>query len=390
MRNPLSLRLTRAALAIAASLVPTGLVGGAAPIPQGPVGPGRCGPVDPVFIQGATETGGQVFLLSPSEMAAPGRNLFTTSAADPVLLRAAGPPAGAAASLPLPVDGSIKRLVISSMFDNKGGTLEVLAPDGAAVEANDPTVDTRMNCGRVITVDRPAVGDWRANLSPTGQFWLLVHAVSDLDLVRAEFVGRASPDSEGFKIAGQPVLGRPATLRAQVAGPAMKSYQFVLLSAEGQPIKNVALAQVADSVWEGTFDLPSEPFRVAVTGVDGSGTRYQRSSRLPFHAEMVEVRPAALQASLHSGSEGRAAFTIRSAGPAARFRIVAFGGPVLVTRVEPAILDLDANAEQQIWIWLRAPADVPAGTETDLMVFASSDGPRPTSNSAVTRLSIRE
>jgi von Willebrand factor A domain-containing protein 7 len=391
MRSTSSPRLARTAFAVAAGLASIGIAGSAtAVIPQRAFGPGHCGPVDPAYAEGANATGGQLFLMSPSEMPA-GELISATVENAPVLLRATGTAAGTASALSLPVDASTRRLVISAMFDNTGGALDVRAPDGAAVAANDRVVDTQLNCGRIISIDRPDAGVWRANVSPTGQFWLVVYAVSDLDLIRPEFVGGGSPGSDGpLKIAGSPVVGRPATLRAQVTGPAMKSYEFVLLSAEGQPIKNVTLARASNGAWEGTFDLPSEPFRLAVTGEDQSGTRYQRSSRVPFHAEMVEVRPATLDASLRAGSDRRVAFTIRNAGPAARYRIEALDGQGFVTRVEPATVDLDAGAEQEAGIWLRVPAGTAAGTEIELFVIASSDGPRRTSNSAMLHLRIRE
>jgi uncharacterized membrane protein len=105
---------------------------------------------------------------------------------------------------------------------------------------------------------------------------------------------------------------------------------------------------------------------------------------------MVEVLPASLVSSLQAGSDSRVAFTIRNLGPAARYTIVATAGHGVVTRAEPVILELGAGAEQQIEIPLKVPGGLAAGTDIDVFVSASSDGPRPTSNSAVMHLRIRE
>jgi hypothetical protein len=115
MRNTSSPRLAAAALALVAGLAPPGAGATAQIAPRRGFGPGRCGPVDPAYVQGANPTGGQLFLMGASEM--PSADQIATT-----------------------------RLVISSMFDNTGGTLDVRAPDGTAVEANDRVVDTRLNC----------------------------------------------------------------------------------------------------------------------------------------------------------------------------------------------------------------------------------------------------
>lgn len=371
----------------------------AAPVSQRSFGPGRCGPVDPAFAGLANATGGQVILLSPSEPEAASSvairaSVITGSSDTALLVSATGTASDVAGPRSFAVDGSARRLVITSTFDNTGGTLEVFGPDEAAVEANERTQDARLNCGRTLIIDRPDAGVWRASLSPTGRFWLRVHAVSDFDLMTAEFVESGGPLTHGgtFKIAGQPVAGRPATLSVGVFGPAMKSYEFALLSEQGRVITQVTPTQVGERSWEGTVDVPAEPFRVAVSGVDQSGMRYQRSSKLPFHSELVDVRavggPVAL---LQAGSESRVAFTIRNAGPdSATYRIVATDDRRLVSRVEPATLDLDAGAEQQITVWLKVPPGTVTETADVLTVTASSTGLRRTSNSAAMYLGIRE
>ena len=280
-----------------------------------------------------------------------------------------------------------------AFFDNTGGTLDVRAPDGKAVEASERIRDTKLNCGRVLVIDRPEAGVWRAGLSPSGRFSLRVNAESDFDLMTAEFVESGGPLTQGgsFKIAGEPVPGRPATLSVVVFGPAMKSYEFALLSEQGRALKKLTLAQQSEQRWEGSVDVPPEPFRIAVSGVDQAGARYQRSSTAPFHPELVEVRGPGLVATLPAGSESRLSFTIRNAAPdAVSYGIAASDDRGFVTRVQPVVLDLDAGAERPVAIWLKVPADAVAETTDILTVTASSISQRRTSNKTAVALGIRQ
>src|SRR5262245_59000003 len=148
-------------------------------------GPGRCGPVDPVYIETATATGGQPFFLSPAEIAKSAHIMMESSAPDDAMvLWASGTTADAGRGLTFPVDGSLKRLTISGTFDAKGGSFTITSPDGPVI----PTEETVINCGRVVSIDAPVAGVWRVTLAPSGRFWLVAHGRSELDLLSADFV----------------------------------------------------------------------------------------------------------------------------------------------------------------------------------------------------------
>lgn len=285
LRTPCVLGALAIALAIAApTTVP---VAAAQEQPRQPgFGPGRCGPIDSGYTEAAKATGGQVFTFSPSELAiaAPLFADVAMAGDKPLLLALEPTAAGVASPVSFAVDRSVRRLIIHALFDGKGGTLDLLSPDNAAVEASERVKDARLACSRMLTVERPDPGVWRGNAVPTERFWLRVFAETDFDLASAEFVDRRSrsPQDIPQKIAGQPVAGRPATLRALLRGPSMKSYEFALISDQGETLVTVAMTQDAFGSFEGTVDVPSGPFRLTVTGVDDAGMRYQRSSRTPF------------------------------------------------------------------------------------------------------------
>jgi hypothetical protein len=356
-------RLSRTVLTLAlgAACVPGVIVRGARTQDARSPGAGRCGPMD---------------------------------AGDPqatLLLSVSGAAGGFVGPHSFAVDETIRRLVVTAAFEGTGGTLDLLAPDGNGVQANERTKDTRSACGRTVVIEGPQQGLWRLTPAPAGRFQLRVHAVSDFTLATAEFVDRSDPLAGSFKLAGQPVVGRPATLSVAATGPPMQSYEFGLLSEQGRVIEQVTLTEIGEQQWEGTVNVPAEPFRVAISGKDQSGMPYQRWSREPIRPELVEVRAVSRTAVLQAESEGAVFFAVRNAGPeAASFGIAASDERRFVTRVEPVLLDLAPGVERQVSVWLKVPPGTSAETPDVLTVTASSLGSRPSSNSASMYLGFRE
>lgn len=355
-------------------------------------GPGTCGPIDPVYVRTATETGGQPFPMAPSELAAAGTIMSESSRSDAaMLLWASGTAADASGSLEVPVDTSITRVTFAVTFDARGGGVEIVRPDGAVVQPGATAGDAVLNCARILSVDAPAAGVWRIRPAPTGRYWLVVHGRSLRDISSAEFVRAGGrPGHEGlFRIHGMPIAGRPAMLRVRLDEPEAVPPSFVLLSIGGRQIRRVTLQRlVADDEFVGEIALPDVPFRVAVTGTDAAGVPYQRLHKGLFRAESLEVIPDAPD-SIPAGRDAPVAFLLRNHGTRARYRIVATAGAEILTRVEPAVVDLDAHREQRIIIWLPAATVDAAGTSVELLVVASREDPALSSgNSAIHRLAV--
>jgi von Willebrand factor A domain-containing protein 7 len=356
-------------------------------------GPGACGPGDPTYVELATETGGQPFFMSPSEVGL-SAHIMTSERDDAMILWASGTGPDGARGFTIPVDSSINRLSLLTSFDRTGGTVTVVGPDGQPSRRDERTQETVLNCGRVLTIDAPAAGAWRVTLQPSDRFWLVVRARSEIDILSAEFVrpgGR--PGHEGlFKISGQPTAGQPAILRVSLAETALKSPQFLLISTRGQRLQQVQLERASDSgnEFSGTIDLPTEPFRVAVAGLDRADVPYRRVHNRLFRAALVEVRPASVVENIAPGEETVLEFDVMNVGPSSRFQIVAIDARQFVTRVEPTTVDLDRGAAQRVSVWLRVPAGTAPGTSDDLTITASSRGARPTSNAAVVPLTVAE
>jgi hypothetical protein len=329
-----------------------------------------CGPIDPVYIKTTTETGGQPYPLSTAEVGTASR-IIGSSLLPQLLLWASG---STEHSYSIPIDSTVARMMVSGTFDATGGSLAVVAPDGTVIRQGDRIEDTLLNCGRIITVDTPASGSWQVRMTPAGQFWLKVSAKSDLSLRSAEFVERdTAPGSDRLvKIQGEPIAGRPATLRVRVSS-AIKSPTFQLVSVDSRPLQMLDLQSTDTGEFTGAVALPTEPFRVVVNGRDESDVPVQRVWHGLFHGEVIEIVPAAGAQTVTAGTEVSATFTIRNHGSAARLRLVASDHRGKVVPVEPATLELGAGAEGSATVRLSVPPDAPADGDAGIHLTASAD-----------------
>jgi von Willebrand factor A domain-containing protein 7 len=334
-------------------------------------GPGVCGPVDPVYIETASQTGGQPFFLSTAETAQSAR-IMTAASRTELMLWASG---NGEKSYTIPVDSSVDHATFSASFDGTGGSLTVISPDGTEVRQDERTEDTVLNCGRVVAIDRPAAGAWQVRVSPSGRFWLAARAKSEMSLIAADFVrlgGR--PGHEGlFRIQGYPVAGKPATLRVRLSStPAAPTFQ--LISIDGRALQTLDLKAADAEEFVGTIALPADSFRVAVNGVDASGMAFQRLSAALLHAALVEVIPPPLDR-LTAGTTTPVTFTVRNTGPSIRLTLTATDGRGKVVPVEPPILQLEPQTEGTATVRVTVPAD--AASDKDVSVFLTTSGSSP-------------
>jgi hypothetical protein len=269
------------------------------------------------------------------------------------------------------------------------------APDGQTVgEGAARTEDTELNCGRIITVEKPQAGMWRADVSGAGRYWLEAQAQSDIYFISGDFVkpgGR--PGHEGlFKIQGQPLMGEPATLQASLSAADTKSTDFALVSERGDVLQKLRM-QASNHDREflefvGPVVLPDGPFRVSVSGVDAKGQRYQRFEGRLFHAESLEVIPKLDFDDIAPGATRTAVFEIRNVGAARHFKAIVTDAHHLVTSVEPREFAIESKDKVLLKVVLTVPASTGRSIGDDLVVVVSSTSGTATSNSAVVRLMV--
>jgi hypothetical protein len=330
-----------------------------------------CGPLDPVYVNTATETGGQPYPLSTSEVAQSAR-IMSGSSLHETILWASG---SVDHSYAIPIDPTVGRMMVSGTFDATGGSLTLIGPDGTEIRQADRVDDTPLNCGRIITVDAPASGNWHVRIAPSARFWLRVLAKSDVSLLRAEFVERRdSPDADNpVRIQGQPIAGRPAMLRVRLSS-SIQNPTFQLVSLDASTLQTIELQSRNAEEFVGTTNLPAEPFRVVATGRDESGGIVQRVWAGLFHAEAIEVVPPPGELTVTAGAEIPVTFTVRNHGSGIRVWLVASDGRGKVVAVDPPTLDLAEGGEGTVSVRWTVPRDVLEG-ETTIRLTASRDAP---------------
>jgi hypothetical protein len=213
---------------------------------------------------------------------------------------------------------------------------------------------------------------WQLRLAPTGRFWLKVEAKSELSLSDAEFVrlgGR--PGHEGlFKIEGQPLAGKPATLRVELTSDAT-SPTFELVSLDARSLQTIDLQRAGDDEFVGTFVPPAGRFRVVAKGVDQIGLPFQRMRKGVFRGEVIEVIPP-VAGRVTPGATTPVTFTVRNYGPPVRLTMTATGDTGTLLPVQPALMRLDQNAQGTATVRVTIPAD--AAPESVIQVFFTAAG----------------
>ncbi len=360
--------------------------------------PGACGPADPAYIRTANETGGVPLFLQRSE-AGKAMQLMRESTRENVstVLWASAKLDGGMQKFDIPVDSVTERITFTFSVNTKGSKLVLLGPNGQAVgEGSVRTEDTELNCGRLITVEKPQSGKWQAEVSGSGTFWLQAQAQSDIYIINAEFVklgGR--PGHEGlFKIQGQPLMGEPATLQASLSATDAKTTEFSLVGERGETLQKLRMkASNADREFlefTGDVALPEVPFRFSVSGRDTKGMQYQRFEGRLFHAESVEVAPKLNFDELAAGATREAVFDIRNLGPARSFKVTVTDARRFVTAVEPRELAIGTHQTSPLKLTLTVPPGIAKGTGDDVVVLVSSTTGTPTTNAAVVRLIVTD
>jgi hypothetical protein len=359
-------------------------------------GPDACGPANPAYIHTANETGGIPMFLQRSE-AAKAFQLVRESTRNNVstVFWATDTLDGKPQTITIPVDSVTKRITLRFSVDTKGTQLKLTQPSGGAItEGLAGTEVTELNCGRILTVSSPEAGEWRAVITGTGRFWMEVQGQSDIYFIAVEFVkegGRLGHEGL-FRIQGQPVAGIPATLQASLSANAAKNTEFYLVTEGGQTLQKVQMHAVNSDrellEFVGSVDLPSVPFRVAVSGRDSNGKQYQRFFSNLFHAESVEISPKLDFDKLSAGSTRRAVFTVRNIGSPRTFQLTVTDAHQFVSKLEPKELALGAGESGTVHVDLTVPAGTAPGVGDDLVIVARSTTGPPTLNSSVVHLSV--
>jgi hypothetical protein len=345
----------------------------------------------------ATETGGELFVVQPSEL--PSLTPFTAphvlSDFRPLLV-ANGVLSGATRSFAVAVDTTIYRVGFSVTADTALSVV-VKRPDGTIVSAgaSGVTIET-FSTGKLVTVEAPPVGSWTVEVTGTGEYSVAAKGNSPIFVEKFSFVDYNDVKHPGFlDVEGQPVAGQPGSALGIVGGTPT-AVTFDAVSLEGDPLGTLPMSEGhpdADTgEYTGTFTPPSVPFRVIVRGVE-AGVPFQRIVPTVFRPQPVRVFSNDVPEFLTLGIPATATFWVSNTGPAATFDIAAHDEHGFVTSVSPPTLSLPQNGVGAVQVSLLAPAANPVtgspSASLQLTVSATVQGQPSLTNSASVDIEVK-
>jgi hypothetical protein len=344
---------------------------------------GSCSPIDPAYIREASETGGQLFFLAPSEirsvtdlltprLSGDLRRIFSTS----------GTFSGPAKTFELPVDSTVSRLLVSTSIDAQP-RLSLRRPSGTVVTPSDPGIHiSHLSSADIVIVDHPEAGQWQISVSGTGNFSVTADGNSPISFNRFDFV-EPNQDMHGgyFPIPGLPLLGTSVVGEATILGP-VATANFELETEAGVALSGINLSQNFPNAdadhFLGSFALPNAPFRVVVRGQDRSGFAFRREFAPVYRGQSVAVAVSSGDtiATFEPGVAQGVRYSVHNLGMPGNFTITvttSLGGVVSVT---PATLTLNQDATAEVVAVVSVPLGTPSGADfTITAVAARTDQP---------------
>ena len=364
---------------------------------------GSCSPIDPAYIATAQATGGQVFFLN---------RFFETGSLFDLVASEVGSPQVTIAHqsgtlllgtqvIPFPVDSAVSTFTVSAQVDSLS-SVTLFRPDSSVVAAGDPDASvTPLSDGAIYVIHTSQAGNWTLQIQGSGTFSADIKAktTSDLqdqlpNLNNFNFVtltGRTAHEGY-FRIQGQPVVGDPQTMVADLSGP-VSNVSFSFISASGTTLQGLTLAQgdpnAMPDEFVGTATLPAERFQVLATGLDGLGMPFQRTFSMPYQAQSVKVIPQTFVDGLPQGDTVLLNYQITNAGAASdTFNITAQDSSRFVFSASPSAVTLDPGASAIVTVSLSVPLFVALGTTDSITTIATSASNLNSSNSATQRFDV--
>ena len=235
---------------------------------------------DPSLVQVSEASGGQVFLLDPSEVASSAAVLLARDGLEETLRRVLGELEPGDRAFEVEIDDSVTRVLFSVSLQCLQA-MEVVRPSGSAVSSAESGVHwTQFQAGRLIAVDDPEPGRWQVRVAGKGLVSVVVNARSPLSLegVRAVREG-GRPGHEGLMRDDTPLV--PGTTRLfeirLSAGIVAPSFEMRGGADERLGAVSVKLVDSGDDqVFLSELRVPRIPFRLVVTGHDEAGKTVQR------------------------------------------------------------------------------------------------------------------
>jgi hypothetical protein len=241
--------------------------------PQSPSSWPCGGNVDPTYVRMAEATGGTVLPFHPTEAGGAGAEMVASMRHKETVFRAGGQVAEGLYEFGVPVDSTIDSIYFLVSLQCLQ-IAEILTPSGDKLNVGAAGVEYHhFEAIRLFVVPKPTPGFWKVTIGGRGLLTLVVKAKTDLRLSGVTFQENGAP------LTGESKLGKALRLEAMTSGTATDvAFQFVGSNAAAIQAFGLTLEDELDDLrtYAGDVLTPRMAFRVAVTGVDPNGFRFQR------------------------------------------------------------------------------------------------------------------
>lgn len=226
------------------------------------------GTVDPVYVETAEATGGIVMLFASGEAAGAAAEMRASDRHPDVVFRASATLAEGVYDFDIPLDSTIESAYVFASMQCLQA-VHVMEPSGHELRTDVTGVEHHaFDAIRLFVVPTPAPGIWKIRIAGRGFLSVVVKAATDLRLTSVKFGAGAHP-----------VKRQPQPLEIRMSGEASE-LAFDAVSLAGAPIARLALNPepnaYGDLAYIGEVTPPRAGFRVAMTGIDAKGFRFQR------------------------------------------------------------------------------------------------------------------
>ena len=361
-----------------------------------------CSPIDPAYIRGAAETGGQLFRVTPSEVPKLISLIEPQLSGDLEMIarRDLELVSGEGKAVDIPVDSHMRKIVVSATVVANDVVAEhsvkLYRPSGVQVSDADPGVDVvTLSSGIILSVENPEAGAWRAEVEGYGPIALVAQGNSAISFDSFDFVEPSGDIHGGFSpIDGQPVTGETATAEASVLGP-IANADFSLIDAQGDVVSALPLdrgSPIGDPEhFLGETELPATPFKVVVAGVDDSGASYRREYPALYRTQNlgIEVSGSRL-VEMGPGESRTIEFKAKNHGPEASFSIAVEDELGFVTSPSRTTRVIASGDEVVIPVSLLVPESSVEGDTTSVVLTATQAGSPERYNSARVAVLVTE
>ncbi|XP_031561318.1 hemicentin-1-like [Actinia tenebrosa] len=271
--------------------------------------------------------------------------------------------------IPFPVDGTVKRLIVSISAAANVDKVQLKDPAGSSAPA-----PLAMQGGKLWTVDAPAKGSWHlvADSSVSKLFYQVkVSALNNIDF-KYSFIRTLEPSKMKVRISN-PLKGEKATAKLFIPNSSLlkkDSLSVSLIDMNGAHIKNIQL--VDDTV---NFDLPSvKSFHLRLSGKTSAGDNFERIS------PQITAYPAVIRTQIMQGllsirrgrtSYFRAAIDLKGASRTFSVTVKSSTSGVNVNLRTNRLTVTEARSGY-VSVSLTTQASVPIGTVVTIHVGAES------------------